>query len=128
MTTPLKFKLQNGLNATLHAPRSAGMRRIWNECTNQDQIEFSRSSLFAIEVEVEGEHIYVVYWVLSDAYFTCKRLEDRMSVLDDNCYIIYNHIAHEFLTPPNDTLMNAIIHKLKPSLAALMAPWDKQKP
>jgi hypothetical protein len=98
------------------------MQRIWNDCTNKDQITLRRSSLFAVEVEIEDESIYVIYWVLFGPQSARKRLEEHMLALSENSYVIYNHTAHSFITPINHALVHAIVHKLRPGLAALLAP------
>jgi hypothetical protein len=129
----LIFRLQNGLNATLLGPKSPAMKRLLNACTNKDTVDFVSDSLYAVEVEVDGERTYVVYdakilglWWKgeSDASkYIVRMIQSEMEkTLRDNWVVIYNNVAYPFNSKMCRALVNAIIHKVKPGLAALVTP------
>ena len=114
------FKLQNGLNATLYPPKSPRMMQLLRQI-NQKHLD--REKLFAVEAEVEGERVYVVYWApFNPPTYLIAELMEKLSPLKRGCYIVYNGTAYPPFHPTAAVLVRALAERVKPCLAPLVMP------
>jgi hypothetical protein len=128
----LEFKLQNGLNATLHLTKSPKMeqllktriRRICSEL-RVDPVSFY-AVLFAVEIRIEDESVYMFYWrkfVGTVIRELKQELNNKNGQWTLPFFIIYNNqVYYSNDTVAYESIIQAIIHKIKPSLAALVTP------
>lgn len=56
---PTQLTLPNGLVATVHAQRSRFVRDLLKNCVNRNEILPKPSAVFAVEIEIENEHLYL---------------------------------------------------------------------
>jgi hypothetical protein len=134
---PVRFKLQNGLAATVHPPKSALMKQLREDCLNKRQVDLESPSMYAVEIEIENERVYVLYarefWWHPEEFPTVMAyiimlLETRMEqMLRDNWFIIHANIAYPPNNATNETLVNGIINKVKPCLAPLVTEPKKER-
>jgi len=126
---PTQLTLPNGLVATIHSPRSRLVRDLLKNCVNRNEIFTKPNSLFALEIEIENEHIYLVYWV---AFKTPESLITDIQrnfeyTLQLNNFVIYNNVAYFFLSQTHAAFVTSIIQKVKPSIAALISNQGGEK-
>jgi hypothetical protein len=88
-----------------------------------NQKHLDRKKLFAVEVEVEGESVYVVYWAPFNppAYLVAELMEE-LNPLERNCYMVYNGTAYPSFHPTAVALVHALVERVKPCLAPLVTP------
>ena len=122
MRKPIRIKLQNGLDAVLHTPRSTQMAKIVKQY--REQLYLKHSLLYAVEVTIENETLYVIYWTtFRNRNEILPKLEVSLEyALQYNSFILYEGTAYSITSPVNKTLVNAIINKIKPSIATLVTP------
>ena len=115
--------LPNGLKATIHPARSKIVKQLLKRCLNRNEIFIKPCSLFALEVEVENEHVYFLYWIAfnNPQQLTANMQRNFESTLQLNAFTIYNNIAYSFLSQTHDALVSGVIQKIKPHIAVLIA-------
>jgi hypothetical protein len=120
--TAVPITLPNGLKATLHPQRSKIVLELLKNCANRSEIFIKPYSLFALEVEVEDEHLYFLYWALFKPFDRMSTIlrENFESTLQLNNYIIYNNIAYSLLNPANSALVTGVLQKIKPHIAIII--------
>jgi hypothetical protein len=120
MTAPFHFKLANGLKATLHPPNSPIVEQIMKTRTAKGH--FKISLLFAVEIKVKNERLYVIYWsgFITPNYIVKELEKDLQYALGYNFGISYNNIMHSIADQTTDSLVQAIINNEKPNLAPLL--------
>jgi hypothetical protein len=117
------------LNATLYPPENRRIKKLLDSCTNKDNLFIRWFAVFAIEVEMENERVYLLYWKLVDSPEEVKtQLQKQMrSRIGYNYAIVYNNVVYNFENRVNIALRNAILQKIKPDLAALLAVEEEPK-
>jgi len=127
MSQPTCFIMENGLKATLHHPKSPELRSIVINCTNRSQktLKFilGSMSMFAVEIDIENEKIYVIYLATVDhpPEDTMQKLKENTKAgLEENYGIIYDKNVYPFTFRANAALIDALTHKIKPLLAPLL--------
>jgi len=116
--TPKKFKLQNGLDAILHTPKSHVTKKLLKNCSNPNWPRGRADFLFAIEVKIGGERLYLIYLTFANAPDKIlSQLKAKMEcTIYENFAIIYNNTAYLFNTSINCALSKAVIRKINPDL------------
>ena len=120
---PFKFKLQNGLHALYQPPMSIEIQQLIERCTPQAQALFAHEMpfVFAIKIDIEDEHLHLVYLTLDHQPSTVIHdLANEMQCLHENRAIIHGNAVHLPNEPANKALANAVANKLKPALAMLL--------
>jgi hypothetical protein len=118
-----EFKLQNGLNALYYPTMSLELQQLIKHCALRTQVLFRNTFnfVFAVKIEVEGEPLHLTYLTLDFPPTTILNdLATKMQYLSNNYAIIYNNVVYFPNDPANKSLINAIVHKIKPSLAVLV--------
>jgi hypothetical protein len=98
-------------------------RKLLNNCLGRNWPQDRINIFFVIEVEISGERLYLVFLKFSNAPDKIlSQLEAKMeSTIYENFAIIYNNTAHWFNTSINRALSKAVVRKIKPALAILVA-------
>jgi len=128
MDEPLRFKLENGLRATLHPADSWLLQQLLKKCrgkhvnTTRLLLLVKTKDLCVVEVRIKGECLYLLNWApLPAQQGIVKKLEtDMKSTVQENYAIIYRHTVHTILTSANLVFVKAIINKLRPEIALLI--------
>jgi hypothetical protein len=120
MTKTTHFKLENRVNATLHAAEDQLMKQLLKTCPPRGF--FKPSLMFVVEIPVKGEKMYVIYWggFLTPKYVVQELKSHLQYALGYNFAISYKGILHSITTSTNNLLVQAIIHNEKPNLAPLL--------
>ena len=120
MTEKTTFTLANGLKETLHPPNTPLMKRLLETCTAPPF--FKRSLMFAVEVKVKNETMYIIYWsgFITHNYIIPELRKNLLYALGYNFAINYNNVLHLVNNVTNDLLVQAIINNEKPTLAPLL--------
>lgn len=128
----IKFKLQNGLVAILHPIKSSTVDRLLKTrirriCSKLQvsSVEF-RPSLFAVEVKIESESIYLFYWqAVTAPKHAILRLKHELDAANLRwftlAFMIYNNAVYYPDDAASGTLADAIIQKVKPCVATLIS-------
>ena len=124
MSKPVKFRLKNGLNATLYPPENAEARRlieIVRAHAHRQHLYPCSSALTLVNVNVENEQVYLVYWTSQYAnHALVKKLKVELNTENRPFWIIYAEEVYTVTEPSYNTLYNAVAQRVKPYLAALI--------
>ena len=117
MTKPTRFKLKNGLNATLYPPRSRTMKWLL-KCLRD--LTTNPLELFAIGVEVDGETLYLIYFTLNPPKVIVEELKESLDWIPRNLCIIYREVVYSQVSPANIAFATAIVDKINPCAARIL--------
>jgi len=117
MPKPTRFKLKNGLNATLYGPKSRTMKWLL-KCLKD--LTTNPLELFAIEVEVDGETLYLVYFTLNPSKVIVEELKESLNWISRSLCIIYREVAYSRTSPANVAFATAIADKINPRVARVL--------
>ena len=131
MEDECSFTMINGLNATLHPSESHETKRLLNGCAANgsrritDRIKKAGKVLFVVEVEVANARVFLLYDCELHSYLWTRTGLSETSLmfmeytLSQSVFTAYDNRL--FSGKAKDFMVNAILHKLNPAMAALMS-------
>jgi len=119
------FRTNNGLEATLYPSGGAATRRLLKACANRGEGPIIKpQETKVVKVRVKGEDVYLIYLATSHTdQELIKQLKTNIaySLITQTNLIIYNNALYPYPLQSHLILCKAIIRKMKPGLAALLA-------
>jgi hypothetical protein len=132
---PKAFKLQNGLKATIYQVGCAETKIVLRECNNKHKVHLTAHTSLMLKIEIEDESVYLLYWrgyrkAVKQAATLVEGFRSALaeSIGLQSVTLIYNHTARFILAKQYDPIINAIVNKVKPSIAPLVIPPNEEEP
>lgn len=119
---PRKFKLQNGLDATIHRLQAPALRKIFSLCTSACPAinRYKRRYHGVVAVQIDEEMVWLVFYAETPEETVTHELKTDMKNALDQVYLaVYRDKLYEVNL---EVILDSIKNKTPPSITVVLKP------